>query len=216
MTRFSKNRKTNIRSFHKRMSELRENFGIDYGRFHTYDDISDGVAWVDFTFMSKYKGREHVVFGTLSTAYHEIFDAKFEELQENDPVFNWEVSKLGRQDYLKWLNRRTEEEVSASRERTRKHLEQALEYAKNRSTEEILGHCWVRLEKNDRLSFVGIVPSLSIDRKLIDSFIDLYSRNLDIINRGRKVPFTGLKGYDGLKLNKEVDRTGCFSNALIV
>lgn len=198
------------------MGEHKENFGIDYGRFHTYDDISDGVAWADFTFISKYKGKEHVVFGTLSTAYHEIFDAKFDELQESDSAYNWEISKLGRQDYIEWFNRRTEEEVRASTERTRKHMDQALEYAKNRPTEEILDHCWIHLKKNNSLFFSGVIPSLSINKELIDSFIDLYSRNLDIINRSRKVPFTRLKGYEGLKLNNEVDRTGCFSNALVV
>lgn len=216
MSKINRERKNNIRSFHKRMGDHKESFGIDYGRFHTYDDISDGVAWVDFSLISKYKRKEHVVFGTLSTAYHEIFDAKFEELQESDPAFKEEVSKLGRKDFLQWLNRRTEEEVSASRERTRKHMDQALEYAKNCPMEEILDHCWIHLKKNNPLFFSGVIPSLSIDKELINSFIDLYSRNLDIINRGRKVPFTRLKGYEGLKPNKEVDRTGCFSNALIV
>src|SRR3990172_2705482 len=112
MSKINRERKTRIRSFYTSMSELRERFGIDYGRFHTYDDISAGVAWVDFSFISKYKGREHVVFGMLSTAYHEIFDTKLDELQENDPAYDWEVSRLGRQDYLQWLNGRTEEEVS--------------------------------------------------------------------------------------------------------
>lgn len=216
MSKINRERKNNIRSFHKRMSEHKESFGIDYGRFHTYDDISDGVAWVDFSFISKYKGKEHVVFGTLSTAYHEIFDTKFDELQESDQAYNWEISKLGRKGFLQWLNGRTEEEVSASRERTRKHMDQALEYAKNRPMEEILDNCWIHLKKNNSLFLSGVIPSLSIDKELIDSFIDLYNRNLDIINRGRKVLFTRLKGYEGLKLNKEVDRTGCFSNALVV
>ena len=96
-------------------------------------------------------------------------------------------------------------------------MEQALEYAKERPREEILDNCWIHLEKSHKtLSFIGAIPSLSIDREVLGGFIDLYNRNLDIINRGRKVQFSSLKGYEGLKLNKEVDRTGCFSNALIV
>lgn len=110
MTKFSKNRKIDIRSFNKKMNELRENFGMDYGRFHTYDDISDGVAWVDFYFIVKYKGREYAVFGTLSTAYHEIFEEKYRELYKSDPTCEERRTMLkgGIREYVRWLNSRTE------------------------------------------------------------------------------------------------------------
>lgn len=209
----SRKNKEILRHYHQALKTQNYKHNLDYG-FLTYHYIEQGVAWVDIEFISKHKGRAVLVSAMLSCIYHEEFEEKYFELSKSDRP---DYGSFDVKEFLNRLNNRTDEELDEDRKKMNASMEKTKEYIKSLTPGQLLDKCYIQIEESKNKIFLSAtIPTKAITRKVIDSFIAIYNANLPLVNTFGKRRYRQLKGYADLHTENELDRTNCFSNALLI